>query len=237
MNMIKIMKFKYISVLFSLFLVSLLVTCKEEKGIKFGKDWKNGPDEELLEGNIYFVRHYKNVISEQLFDKYNVDPKEVAKLVVVQYAKNLVKIFEKKDYENFVWEISHEINEPLAAKLKVENNTGAVQNAWLKSLQIGKAYCSAEHLFKDPIKKIEIRAYEATIPLDRTDNTLTYRFTYRIDFIHTLESTEETKVESRSNAITIHISTNFVKKPTIRITRFINHCPVPELMDEPDIWH
>jgi|GEM_PF-5924623 len=232
--MIKIMKFKYISVLLSLFLVSLLVTCKEEKGVKFGKEWINDPDEELLEENIYYVRNYKNTNSEELFKEYNVDPKEVAKLVVVKYAKDLVKIFEQKDYEDFVWQISRDITDPMASKLNLKNEKGAIQNILIKGIKNGKAYCSVDRFFNDPIKKIEIRAYRAYEPSKRENGNTDYFFIYRIDFIQDQQTKEGTEIPLKGNAITINVHTNFVKEPTILITRIIDHCPVPELIDKSD---
>ncbi|WP_167884293.1 hypothetical protein, partial [Leptospira idonii] len=225
-------------------LLPLAITCKElgeekkQPGQRFGKEWLKGPDEELLERNIYFVRHYKDTISEQLFDKYNVDPREVAKLVVVKYAKDMAKVFEQKNYEDFVWEFDRDITTPLAEKLKIKNENGAVQNLWIKKLSKNdNAYCNSQSFFTDPIKKIEIRAYRVFDPSVREDGPTRYVFTYRIDFVHTLEPIEVKEGEepkSRSNAITVYIGTDFVKEPNILITRIIDHCPIPELKSEDD---
>ncbi|WP_167884277.1 hypothetical protein, partial [Leptospira idonii] len=225
-------------------LLPLAITCKElgeekkQPGQRFGKEWLQGPDEELLEGNIYFVRHYKDTISEQLFDKYNMDPREIAKLVIVKYVKDMVKVFGQKNYEEFVWLIGRDITNPLAEKLKIKNENGVIQELWIKKLRKNdNAYCNSQSFFTDPIKKIEIRAYRAYEPMKRENGPPNYLFTYRIDFVHTLgeaETKEEEKLKPRSNAITVRGNTSFEKEPNILITRIIDHCPIPELKSEDD---
>ncbi|MCW7502892.1 hypothetical protein [Leptospira paudalimensis] len=248
-SILKMRKIVYFKCLFIIIMVFSQCKYFEKEG--FGKQWKERPDVELIEGNIFYIRNNKDTNSEYLFDRLNLDPRAIAKMLVVPYAQKLEKIFREKKYEDFYYEISHTIREPLAVKLGIykleyeedgdpspvymnDDHYAKVKTAFMDSFRKGEGYCSTSLFFIKPIKKIEIRAYQAFDPRrdPETKVPIDYHFTYRIDFIHNDDPKLETDSEDRGHAITINVDHDFNKPFTIyEITRIINHCPVPELQD------
>lgn len=223
---------------------------KEEK-IGFGKKWMEGPNEELLESNIFYIRNNVNTNSEFLFERHNLDPRALAKMLVVPYAKKLEKMFREKKYEAFYYELSHTIREPLAVKLGIyqleydddgrpsaiymnDDHYARIKSAFMESFRKGEGYCSTSLFFKSQFKKIEIRAYQAFDPHrdTKTKEPVDYNFTYRIDFIYNDDPKLADDSKDRGSAITVKVNHDFNKSFTIyQITRIINHCPIPELQD------
>jgi len=233
-------------------LVALLGDCKffEKEKDGFGKKWMEGPHIEKLEGEIYFIRD-EDSVSEATFRMNNLDPRAIAKMLVVPYAKKLEKMFREKKYEDFYYETSFRITDPLAVKLGIisqeydldgkplpismsDEHNKKIKSAFLESFQTGNAYCGASAFFEKPIKKIEIRAYQAFEPRRDSDSRkpIDYNFTYRIDYIYNDEIKLNVDSVDRANAITINLNYNFDKsRSRYEVTRIINHCPIPELQD------
>jgi hypothetical protein len=237
----------------SFVLCALIGECKffEKEKEGFGKKWKDGQNIELMEGNIYYVRNNIDTNSEYLFDRLNLDPRTIAKMAVVPYAKNLERMFKEKKYEDFYYEISHTIRGPLAVKLGIYQleydeyggpifiNLNADQfekilNLFMDSFRKGEAYCGTSSFFEKPIKKIEIRAYQAFDPRrnPETKEPIDYNLTYRIDYIYNDDPALNVDSLDRSNALTINLNYDFNKGRSLsEVTRIINHCPIPELQD------
>lgn len=233
-------------------LFSLLGECKffEKEKNGFGKKWMEGPHIEKLEGEIYFIRD-EDSVSEATFRMNNLDPRAIAKMAVVPYAKNLERMFKEKKYEDFYYEISHTIRGPLAVKLGIYQleydeyggpifiNLNADQfekilNLFMDSFHKGEAYCGTSSFFEKPIKKIEIRAYQAFDPRrnPETKEPIDYNLTYRIDYIYNDDPALNVDSLDRSNALTINLNYDFNKGRSLsEVTRIINHCPIPELQD------
>ena len=235
----------------SFVLCALIGECKffEKEKEGFGKKWKDGQNIELMEGNIYYVRNNIDTNSEYLFDRLNLDPRTIAKMAVVPYAKNLERMFKEKKYEDFYYEISSFIKKPLAIKLGIYNPTvdgneqselfnekhlEKVHDAFMYSFHKGEAYCGTSSFFEKPIKKIEIRAYQAFDPRrnPETKEPIDYNLTYRIDYIYNDDPALNVDSLDRSNALTINLNYDFNKGRSLsEVTRIINHCPIPELQD------
>lgn len=223
---------------------------KEDK-IGFGKKWMEGPTEEVLENNIYYIRNNINTNSEYLFERHNLDPRALAKLGVVPYVKKLEGYFKNKQYEDVSYQLDVTIFELIGVKLGLlkftenqygeerlqnfgEKEIGEIGSAIERSLKSGKGYCNLNKFFDVPYKKIEIRAYQAFDPrLDfDTKEPKEYFFTYRIDFVHDLNPNLDEDSEERTHAITISMNFDPQDNTTYsKITRVINHCPIPELQD------
>ncbi|MCZ8238877.1 MAG: hypothetical protein O9346_13635 [Leptospiraceae bacterium] len=238
--------------LFSLCIVlfALLGDCKffEKEKDGFGKKWMEGPHIEKLEGEIYFIRD-EDSVSEATFRMNNLDPRAIAKMAVVPYAKNLERMFKEKKYEDFYYEISSFIKKPLAIKLGIyiptvdgneqselfnEKHLEKVHDAFMDSFRKGEGYCGTSLFFEKPIKKIEIRAYQAFDPRrnPETKEPIDYNLTYRIDYIYNDDPALNVDSLDRSNALTINLNYDFNKGRSLsEVTRIINHCPIPELQD------
>jgi len=222
---------------------------KEEK-IGFGKKWMEGPHQEVLVDNIYYIRD-ENSVSEQTFSLKNLDPRALAKLGVVPYVKKLEDYFKNKKYEDVSFELDTDLSEAIAVKYgilkKIEDENGNSRiekygepeirkyiSFITSSLETKNGICNLTKFFEVPFKKIEIRAYQAFDPrLDpETKEPKEYFFTYRIDFVHNLDPNLDENTEERTRAITISMRFDPIKASTrSNITRIINHCPIPELQD------
>ncbi len=240
---------------FKYFIICLVIfsQCKyfqKEEKIGYGTKWMEGPHEEVLEDNIYYIRDEKSV-SEQTFSLKNLDPRAIAKLGVVPYIRKLEGYFKNKSYEDVSYELDTKLSEAIAIKfglLKlVENDYGEkrIENygedeikkyvAFISaSLEKKQGICNLSKFFETQYKKIEIRAYQAFDPfLDpETKEPLYYNLTYRIDFVHNLDPKLSEDSKERTHAITISMRFNPNRNSTdIEISRVINHCPIPELQD------
>lgn len=232
----------------------VFVQCKYFEKVEkpgYGNTWMEGPKEELLEGNIYYIRNNVDTNSEYLFKRLNLDPRAIAKLGVVPYIRKLEGYFKNKSYEDVSYELDTKLSEAIAIKfglLKlVENDYGEkrIENygedeikkyvAFISaSLEKKQGICNLSKFFETQYKKIEIRAYQAFDPfLDpETKEPLYYNLTYRIDFVHNLDPKLSEDSKERTHAITIAMRFNPNRNSTdIEISRVINHCPIPELQD------
>ncbi|TGM93613.1 hypothetical protein EHR02_12875 [Leptospira levettii] len=238
---------------FLLLFLFLYFQCKffeKEDKVGFGKKWMDGPHQEVLESNIYYIRD-ENSVSEQTFSLKNLDPRAFAKLGVVPYVRKLEGYFKNKNYEDVAYELDTELSEAIAIKYgllkKIENENGDLITEKYgepeieryialitSSLKAKKGICNLTKFFEVPYERIEIRAYQAFDPrLDfKTKEPKEYFFTYRIDFVHNLDPSLEEDSEDRTHAITISMQFNPKSNSTRSgISRVINHCPIPELQD------
>ncbi|MBM9498956.1 hypothetical protein JWG44_01645 [Leptospira sp. 201903071] len=206
------------SKLFYLILVFFVFECKF-----FGPEWKAGPSEELFEDGIKYIRASSDV--EDQFEKFKLDPRQIAKERMVPQIKKLKEGIEKKLPYKLVGLASPGLSDSFATGY---SSSYAADQAWIKSFESGYGWCEFGAFFKTKIVSYEIVPSGVFQPYLKQDVPSGI---FEISYDVYLREEGQTEKLTKDNAYLLYFKGDKGKKGEFgyfSITGFDKHCPIEE---------
>lgn len=218
---------QYITILILVFL-----SCDSPKSQETLQDWQLGPDEETLEPGVTYVREKG---AELRFLDYQLNPREIAKKQVLPFREVFQDILKKKDFEELS-RITFNVKDEIAKKLGIDPYYADTDprdplEEWNKIFKkTGKdPYCDYDKLLKTKYEGIEMMPYGAEKPDFLAKDPS--KFFYKVTYLVRINPNSKTP-----HSFFLQISyDNFSSDRYYYITRYNNHCPIPNLIPEVDI--
>lgn len=218
---------QYITILILIFL-----SCDSPKSQETLQDWQLGPDEETLEPGVTYVREKG---AELRFLDYQLNPREIAIKQVLPFREVFQDILKKKDFAMLVdltMGVQDEIEKKVNHLFKYGSTNILTIDEYWKSIYIktGKdPYCDYDKLLKTKYEGIEMMPYGVEKP--HISTKVANRIFYKVTYLVRINPNSQIP---HSFFLQINYD-NFSSDRYYYITRYNNHCPIPNLIPEVDI--